>query len=192
MSYEGYEEFLCDKGHYQTCDCRADTPKVCEFCGSEFRHHHSVDETNGPSQHPATFPAKKIKVGFDDNWQTDHYGNRYSLKVLRYMVASTAWTDLEVERKRQEQARRLKLENERWGIVFVAGSASSYLNTYDEVTFAYDLTNRSDVTYWHLFKTKTEAEIALAHIIASYQNVEGGWAFLWTSIDVFRTDLRAW
>lgn len=97
MSYEGYSEFLCAKGHYSSADCYASDPTACGFCGSLITHYHAVDGTNGieyadydednkPIGPPLdyTVPAPLEEIGFDDDWKFDHHGNKYSRRVPRY------------------------------------------------------------------------------------------------------------
>jgi hypothetical protein len=49
-------------------------------------HRHAIDETNGEEDDmPSTKPAPKQQVGWDDDWRNDHYGNRFAVKVLRYV-----------------------------------------------------------------------------------------------------------
>lgn len=46
MSYEGYEQLICDKGHYYVASCWDEKPK-CLDCGSAvIAWHNSVDDTN--------------------------------------------------------------------------------------------------------------------------------------------------
>ncbi len=92
MSYEGYIEYLCVNGHYTTSDCYDERVKKCPHCCGAIEYENSVDQTNGETEHPATRPGKKVEIGFDDDWRSDHYGNRYAAKVLRYAPASTSWT----------------------------------------------------------------------------------------------------
>lgn len=48
MSYEGYVEYLCEKGHYFSFDCYDDPDKpACPRCGGPPVWKHSVDQTNG-------------------------------------------------------------------------------------------------------------------------------------------------
>jgi hypothetical protein len=48
MSYEGYVQLLCEKGHYRTCDCsEIDKPTVCPSCKSKWIWQNNVDTTNG-------------------------------------------------------------------------------------------------------------------------------------------------
>lgn len=96
MSYEGYSEYLCVNGHAAIYDCYEDVPTSCS-CGAKWGWRHGVDLTNGveyesydengePVGDPFnyTVPAPVEEIGFDDVWQTDHYGNRYSVKRLRF------------------------------------------------------------------------------------------------------------
>lgn len=105
MSYEGYEEWLCNKGHYTTTDCSESAPVVCKICGEGYKWRHSVDVTNGyDEEYASTSDAPKTEVGFDDIWHTDHYNNRYATKALRYTPAPDApWIDFVEERARQER-----------------------------------------------------------------------------------------
>ena len=47
MSYEGYVQYLCEKGHYHTQDCYADDATQCPTCKRKIIWQNSVDETNG-------------------------------------------------------------------------------------------------------------------------------------------------
>lgn len=48
MSYEGYSQFLCSKGHYWTKDCYSvHGNELCPICGERFVWENMVDETNG-------------------------------------------------------------------------------------------------------------------------------------------------
>ena len=46
MSYEGYEQFLCEDGHYQEREAYDDPVQVCH-CGKPIVWYNSVDLTNG-------------------------------------------------------------------------------------------------------------------------------------------------
>jgi len=61
MSYEGYTQYLCAKGHIQTRDCMEPTLKVCPSCGSRIAWSNGVDQTNG-SRHQFDLP--------DEVWET--------------------------------------------------------------------------------------------------------------------------
>ncbi len=51
MSYEGYSQFLCKKGHYWTVDCNelmyAEDKQKCPKCGEEEVWENMVNVTNG-------------------------------------------------------------------------------------------------------------------------------------------------
>ena len=46
MSYEGYVQLLCAKGHLTEIDCYEDIPEKCH-CGRKFVWRNGVDTTNG-------------------------------------------------------------------------------------------------------------------------------------------------
>jgi hypothetical protein len=46
MSYEGYDEYLCENGHHWVRDCSQDSGK-CSICRGGPVWCHSVDQTNG-------------------------------------------------------------------------------------------------------------------------------------------------
>lgn len=56
MSYEGYTEYLCTRGHYMTRDCRDDRPLQCDVCNLAIEYQNSVDQTNGETEHACTRP----------------------------------------------------------------------------------------------------------------------------------------
>lgn len=63
MSYEGYTEYLCEKGHYWSANCYFDDGEPCAVCGGAPVWRHAVDQTNGvlskrQDPHGATRPAK--------------------------------------------------------------------------------------------------------------------------------------
>lgn len=83
MSYEGFTEYLCEKGHYFARDVYSNSldEKPCPACGSQWAYTHSVDQTNGYEEdNPQTCCAPMVDSGFEDLWETDHYGNRYAVK----------------------------------------------------------------------------------------------------------------
>lgn len=47
MSYEGYVQYLCQKGHLHELDCCMDDLKICNICGEPIVWQNSVDITNG-------------------------------------------------------------------------------------------------------------------------------------------------
>lgn len=93
MSYEGYVERLCEKGHYSYFDAHSEDPEqTCEFCQKSFIFTHRVDLTNGveyddagdPLPGTVGYPFKE--VNFEDHWHKDHYGNDYSVKIPVYEI----------------------------------------------------------------------------------------------------------
>lgn len=60
MSYEGYDEYLCTRGHLRVFDCRDDSKGLCS-CGAELVFVHAVDETNCDGE-PTTFVVKTPAV----------------------------------------------------------------------------------------------------------------------------------
>ena len=94
VSYEGYREYLCAKGHYQCSDAYDDDPEKCARCGERIAYAHSVDQTNGVEEdNPSTMPAPKEQVGFEDEWCKDRHGNKYAKSIPLYM-AGREWAKL--------------------------------------------------------------------------------------------------
>lgn len=99
MSYEGYETYLCEKGHkwVRGAGLYHEEPlKKCPFCPGKPKWVCSTDETNGfYEDEPATHPARMKEVAFEDFWSFDHYGNRYAVKiVLHEPVQDGRWRKL--------------------------------------------------------------------------------------------------
>lgn len=103
MSYEGYEEFLCPKGHYFTQDAmylryEQDGPLLCPHCQQAPVWTRSVDETNGvTSDYPESQGGRKTEIGFEDVWHTDHYNNKYATKLLQFVPVEPDWRKYEEE-----------------------------------------------------------------------------------------------
>lgn len=102
MSYEGREEYICEKGHYFDADAMAEMyvaeTTSCQICGGKLAWHHSVDETNGiVEEDPDTQSAPKKEKGYEDLWTTDHYNNRYAIKILLWEPASPLWKKYEIQ-----------------------------------------------------------------------------------------------
>ena len=47
MSYEGYVQYLCEKGHYSSEDCYMEELQKCPICGKKIVWRNGVDVTNG-------------------------------------------------------------------------------------------------------------------------------------------------
>lgn len=88
MSYEGYETFLCEKGHVWYHSAGLDYGEhgnTCSVCLNAPKWECSTDQTNGYYEdEPGTHPPSMREIGFEDQWHVDHYGNRYALKVMKY------------------------------------------------------------------------------------------------------------
>lgn len=90
MSFEGYDEFLCKKGHYWAQDAYDPREPFCPRCGQEAQCHHVVDQTNGivymenGEPHPSTVPYPFEEIDYEDKWHEDHYGNKYAIKIPLY------------------------------------------------------------------------------------------------------------
>lgn len=64
MSYEGFYEWLCAKGHYTATDAYQDDPEKCPRCSANIVWRHSVDQTNGEIEgDPGTMPYPLEQVG---------------------------------------------------------------------------------------------------------------------------------
>lgn len=86
MSYSGFTERLCLRGHYWTGDAWADDQLRCQLCEASVRYTHGVDQTNGYDEsHPSSCYAPKVGIGQEDVWCVDPYLNRYA--TIRYLYA---------------------------------------------------------------------------------------------------------
>lgn len=85
MSYEGYTEYLCERGHFFTRDAYESDPVECDVCKRDVAHFHPVDQTNGVVEDdPTTHPAEKFLI--EEEW-TERYsymGTPYKVPVLRW------------------------------------------------------------------------------------------------------------
>lgn len=171
MGYQGYSEYLCTKGHYNTCDCR-DALSVCqvEGCGATLVYSHEVDETNGrDDSHPDTCPAPKKEIGFEDAWHVDHHGNRYATKVPIYVRSEPdVWIDIAEERRRIEVELAENKAKERWCIAKVR-NPFNVLTEYGTDPLTFQFADAFDQRRWHLFKTETDAHTALTSIKAALE-----------------------
>ena len=92
MSYEGYVEYLCKKGHYFAQESYLSSPEHCSICKEEIELFHCIDHTNGVEEdNPNTYPAGRVQLGFKDKWLTDHYGNLYAQKIPIWKATGKAW-----------------------------------------------------------------------------------------------------
>ena len=103
MSYEGYKEFLCERGHHLGCDCMDSDPKACRHCGGAIEWSRSVDVTNGEyPDYPGSLPGRKTLIEKEDVWQTDHYGNRFATKLFRYGPVKGDWRKVRITSARSD------------------------------------------------------------------------------------------
>lgn len=79
MSFEGTIQKLCTQGHLSHFDIWHEG-KSCK-CGASFNWTHVIDETNGSEPEDYNLP---VEIDFEDEWHTDHYGNRYAVKIPLY------------------------------------------------------------------------------------------------------------
>ncbi len=92
MSYEGYVEYICVKGHLFARDCYSDEPAICIRCRGKVAYIHPVDETNGIDEDdPGTFSGDVEIVGEEDTWHRDHYGNKYATRITLVSPNSKVW-----------------------------------------------------------------------------------------------------
>lgn len=63
MSYEGYEQLICENGHYWEEDALQmfEEYGVCRICQGKVAWSNSVDQTNGPSQGEILYEVLKEK-----------------------------------------------------------------------------------------------------------------------------------
>ena len=91
MSFEGYFEKLCTKGHYCSFDVYDSDTEMCPHCASPFEYTHLVDETNGYEEDdPYSYQANREEIGFEDIWHIDHYGNKFATKRVLYKPAENS------------------------------------------------------------------------------------------------------
>lgn len=115
MSYEGYTEYLCEKGHYFTVDAMDDwdyrpgqghvrAQQECEVCKGKLAFMASVDETNGvdPEQ-PHTFDAPRVQYAFEDLPCMDRFGNKYyAFRPLFAPAPGSRWIKINQEKSDDE------------------------------------------------------------------------------------------
>lgn len=64
MSYEGYDEYLCERGHYSQTDAYDEKLETCPVCGARLAYWSSVDETNGVEDgNELTQATEKLQFG---------------------------------------------------------------------------------------------------------------------------------
>ena len=96
MSYEGYNQRLCAKGHLRTFDAYDDyaddngdpkATRVCS-CGSQFVYLNPVDQTNGDVlDDPSTLPYP-FEVEEEAETAVCNLGHTHVVKEARYKIPS--------------------------------------------------------------------------------------------------------
>lgn len=100
MSYEGYTEYLCRRGHRHTVDANQNSFEpsiICSrsYCNAEIAFKHDVDETNGiEPDDPSTYAAAVREVGFDEIPKVDFKGNLYYCKEPLFEPDSDEWKEV--------------------------------------------------------------------------------------------------
>lgn len=97
MSYEGFEEYLCEKGHYNTRDVYGDEFTACPVCDSKLIYWHPVDQTNGvvPGDSDTVWAPLNTK-GHEEVEHKDHKGNiYYELVTLWEPAGKDIWRKIE-------------------------------------------------------------------------------------------------
>ena len=96
MSYEGYVQMLCAKGHLHQDDCYSSEPEFCPVCESKFVFRLGVNQTNGIEHdnagipYPGTIDYPFEENGFEDVWHHDHYGTKFATKRILYKIPHQA------------------------------------------------------------------------------------------------------
>ncbi len=94
MSYEGFEEYLCEEGHLTTCDTMSDIPLLCEagvniasICGKRIVWNRSIDTTNGYDEDDMNMNKDKLEVAVGAIYQTYSSCNHMELvSDIRYKI----------------------------------------------------------------------------------------------------------
>ena len=85
MSFEGFNEYLCENGHYFSCDVFMDQPVQCPVCRARLKYSRMVDQTNGIIEgEPGTYPAELVTIGYTDIPKVDRLGNKYFTTINKY------------------------------------------------------------------------------------------------------------
>lgn len=178
MSYEGYTEYLCTKGHAASVDAMVisygdGAPARCQ-CGAEWEFVHDVDTTNGYDEDdPSTSSAGTVVIGHEDTWHRDHYGNRYATMThLHGPEEGSAWERVS-DRKEKYEAEIAKFNaSRRW---YIQASPTAPEDGADGWDFIYSRTSDGldakmvpwrevDFSKIPMVKTKEEAEQLLATV----------------------------
>jgi hypothetical protein len=93
VSYEGYEQALCEKGHYHEFDCRDNiTEFVCDAvfddkpCGSKIKTVNDVDETNCDG-----YGHRKRILLTEATYQVCNLGGKHLVSEATYKLSDTRY-----------------------------------------------------------------------------------------------------
>lgn len=81
MSYEGYTEWLCAKGHHHISDAYGSRPETCDRCGEPMVWRHAVDQTNGIQEDENGIPYPDTT-----HWPLEQIGEELETVVRRIPV----------------------------------------------------------------------------------------------------------
>lgn len=86
MSFEGYEEYLCEVGHYATAGAWDAPVSICPTCHAPIVWHRVVDETNGIDPNdPTTMPATLV-VRVPETVEVCNLGHRHVTRPAQYEI----------------------------------------------------------------------------------------------------------
>lgn len=98
MGYEGYEQHICENGHYfhnydMYSGMFSDDPTRCTYCQAPSAWRNCVDQTNGPSQ--GEIPMEKLKAFLVSpaEEQKCNLGHFHLIKEAIYRVPTQEETD---------------------------------------------------------------------------------------------------
>ena len=82
MSYEGYEQLICENGHYWVIGCHDFVDDArCPQCNAKVKHWNSVDVTNG-----SYCDCIDGKCGFCNNGRIDGYKEPVVIEKPKYCI----------------------------------------------------------------------------------------------------------
>lgn len=160
MSYEGYEEYLCEDGHYFAVDSYDNNGSVphCD-CGKRAEWWHSVDQTNGYDEsNPDTSSAPTEEAGYKDMPCLDHYGNQYFIKQSIYKPAENSeWRKVPTE----EELAVVEAEYKRKCKILRQHSNKYRIFCKEELLFVAENFEEAEAKYDELWDSNTYSELSM-------------------------------
>lgn len=92
MSYEGYNQNLCNNGHYYTSDAYFQN-KHCPHCLEVTVWVNAVDQTNGPPEGEISVESLKKFLLQAEVVQTCSLGHKHISNIARYRIPSKEETE---------------------------------------------------------------------------------------------------